>query len=132
LLRSTGLPISQIEPGTPVFSDVANEQGEKLLGTVGETLAALKVPFDPAKLNYEMPEQNTPHLNLKEMQSTLDAPFRAILTKYRLTEHEGAEAAALSTGMLIQRCAGFLDPHIAYVIAAFGIIEACKTVPWVN
>ena len=132
LLRSSGLPINNLKSGSPVFADVVNEQGEELLGTVGKTLASLRVPFDPSKLTYEMPAENAPHLNLEETQAALNSPFREVLSKYRMTEQEGAQAAAVSAGMLIEKCAAFLDPHVSYTIAAYGIIEACKTVPWVN
>jgi hypothetical protein len=132
LLRSTGLPVAQFSPGTPVFSDVIDEVGEKLLGTVGETLTTLEVPLDPSKLDYDTPEENAPHMDLAETQSAFDPAFRAIVSKYRLSQEEGAQAAAVSAAMLIQKCSPFLDPHVSYTLAAYGIIEACKTVPWVS
>ena len=102
------------------------------MGTVGETLASLEVPFDPRKLEFDTPEANSPQMGLAETQSTLDAEFRAILARHRLTEQEGAQAAAVSTAVLIQKCAAFLDPHISYPIAVYGMVEAAKTVPWVS
>jgi hypothetical protein len=33
LLRSTGLPIATLKPGSPVFSDVIDEQGQRVLAT---------------------------------------------------------------------------------------------------
>jgi len=58
--------------------------------------------------------------------------FRAILQKHNLTAREGAYAAAVSTAVLIQKSAGVLDPRISYTIAAWGIVEGCKTVPLNN
>lgn len=132
LLRSTGLPVMRFAPGSPVFVEAIEEQGERLLGTVGQTLASLQVPFDPSKLDFDTPQENSPHLGLRETQSMLDPSFRAILAKYRLNEEQGAQAAAVSAAVLIHNCAGFLDPHVSYTIAAYGIIEGCKTVPFVS
>jgi hypothetical protein len=100
-----------------------------VLGTVGQTLAGLKVPFDPQKLNYDLAQEHLPHMELMEVQSLLDASFQAILRRHSLTEEEGAYAAAVSTGSLIQQCASVLDPHVGYIIATYGMIEGCKTVP---
>jgi len=129
LLRSCNLPLSGLKPGAPVFSDVINERGEKVLGIVGETLARLKVPFDIHKIRYDLPQENLPHLGLMEVQSLLDSSFRAILERHSLTEEQGAQAAAVSTANLIRQCASVLDPHVSYTIATYGLIEGCKTVP---
>jgi hypothetical protein len=130
VLRSSGLPFSNFEPGTPIFSDVIDEAGQKVLQTVGDSLSVMNVILDADKLDYNLPEENNPRMQLSETQTLLDAPFRKIMDKYRLTEEEGAHAAAVSTAVLIQKCLGVLDPHLGYTVAAFGMIEACKTVPF--
>lgn len=129
LLRSSGLPIDQLEPGSAIFSDLMDERGEQLLGAVGHALASLNVPFDPRRVTFEVPDANNPHLGLMEVQSLLDGHFAEILRKHRLNGEEGAYAAAISTAVLIQKCSSVLDPHVGYAIAANGMVEACKTIP---
>ncbi|HTS24317.1 MAG TPA: hypothetical protein VMH81_00465 [Bryobacteraceae bacterium] len=129
LLRSSNLPLSLLKPGTPVFSDLLNSQGQRVFGTMGQTLARLKVPFDPRKLNYDLQTENQPHMGLMEVQSLLDSPFHEILRRYSLTEEQGAYAAAVCAAILIYQWAGVVDPHVSYIIATYGIVEGCKTVP---
>src|SRR5262249_24449095 len=109
--------------------DVIDEQGHQVLSTVGEALARLNVALDSQRLDYELPARNAPQMELQETQSMLDTSFRAIAEKYDLSEEEGAHAAAVSTAVLIQKCSEWLDPHIGYTIAFYGMVEACKTVP---
>jgi hypothetical protein len=129
VLRSCGLPLATLTPGTPIFSDLIDEQGQKVLQTVDQVLAEMNVVLDGAKLTDEIPENNAPHMGLPDVQSMFDASFRAISKKYNLNEEESANAAAISTGMLIQKASTILDPHVAYIIATYGMIEGCKTVP---
>jgi hypothetical protein len=130
VLRSCGLPLSNLTPGAPVFSDLIDEQGQNVLRTVDQILAEMNLVLDGQKLVYEIPEDNTPHMELPDVQAMFDASFRTIATKYNLTEEESAHAAAISAGVLIQKASGILDPHVGYIIATYGMIEACKTVPF--
>lgn len=130
VLRSSGLPLAQFAPGTPIFSDDVNERGQQVLGTVDRALSSMSIPFDARKLNYDLAEEHNPLMDLKQIQALLDPAFRAILQKYELNDEEAAYAAALSTASLIQKCSSFLDPHVSYVIAAYGMVEASKTVPF--
>jgi hypothetical protein len=130
LLRSTGLPIDSLKPGTPVFSDLIDDQGRRVLATVDWALSSLGVPLDIRKVDYDLSDEHDPGMALMQTQVLFDPSFRAILGKYGLSDAEAAHSAALSTAILIQKCAPFLDPHIAYAIAAYGMVEGCKTVPF--
>jgi hypothetical protein len=132
VLRSCGLPLANLAPGTPVFSDLIDEQGQNVLRTIDEVLAEMNVVLDGDKLVYDIPEDNSPHMELPDVQSMFDASFRTIAEKYNLTEEESAHAAAASVGVLIQKASGILDPHVGYIIATYGMIEGCKTVPFFN
>ncbi len=132
VLRSCGLPLSNFTPGTPIFADAIDEEGQQVLRTVDDALAALNVVLDEEKLDYDVPAANSPRMELAEVQMLLAAAFRTILDKYHLTENEGAHAAAVSTAVLIQRCSGVLDPHLGYALAVFGMVEGSKTVPYVG
>jgi hypothetical protein len=129
VLRSCGLPLSSLTPGTPIFSDLIDEQGQKVLATIDQMLAGMNVVLDGQKLVYDIPEEHAPHLELPDVQSVLDAPFRNIAEKYNLSEAETAHAAAMSAAVLIQKASVILDPHISYIIATYGMVEGSKTVP---
>ncbi len=130
LLRSSGLPLANFAPRTSIFSDVMDQLGQQLIRVVDQGLAAMQVPFDVSKIDYDLGHEHTPKMGLMETQQLLDLRFRSILDHYGLTEAEGAYAAAISTAVLIENCADFLDPHVAYVIAVYGMVEASKTVPF--
>jgi len=130
VLRATGLPIATLKPGTPVFSDVIDDQGQKVLATVDQALASLGVPVDSRRVNFDLSDEHNSHLKLMETQAMFDPLFRAIVTKYGLTDAEAAHCAAFATADLIQKCAQVLNPYIAYAVAAYAMIEGCKTVPY--
>jgi hypothetical protein len=69
-------------------------------------------------------------MTLMDTQAMFDPLFRPILSKYGLTDAEAAHSAAVAAAMLIQKCSQVLNPYIAYAIAAYGMIEGCKTVPF--
>jgi hypothetical protein len=130
ILRSTGLPLGNLKPGSPVFSDLANDQGQQVLALADQTLASLGVRIDARKVDYDLSPEHEPHMNLMEMQSLLDPGFRAIAVEFGLTEAQAAGSLAISAAILIQQCAGFLDPHVAYAVAVYGMVEGSKTVPF--
>src|SRR3954464_4722723 len=55
LLRSTGLPLGNYAAGTPILCDLVDDQGQELMGLIGQSLASMGVPYDPAKLDYDLP-----------------------------------------------------------------------------
>jgi hypothetical protein len=129
LLRSSGLPIAQFAPGTAIFSDLMDDQGQLLLRAVDEVLESLNIAMNPQKMDFNVPDEHQPRMALKEQQTLLDPSFDAIFKKYQLTVEEGAYAAAISTAVMIQKTTGVVDPYLGYAIAAYGIVESCKTVP---
>src|SRR5262245_11460391 len=129
VLRSAGLPVDRLEPGAAIFSDPVNTRGQQVLGLVDQALAALGVAFDARKVKYDLPKKHDPLLSLMETQAVLDAPFQAIVRKFGLTDIEAAESLAVAAAILMQKCAGFLDPHVAYALVAYGMVEGSKTVP---
>ena len=129
LLRSSGLPIAQFAPGAALFSDMMDDQGQLLLRAVDEVLASLNIAMDPEKMDFTVPDEHQPQMALMEMQTLLGPPFEAIFKKYQLTAKEGAYSAVISTAVMMQKTAGVVDPYVGYAIAAYGIVESCKTVP---
>ena len=129
LLKSSGLPIAQFTPGTAIFSDLMDDQGQRLLRAVDEVLESLNIAMDPQRMDLNIPDEHQPQMALMEIQTLLDPSFDAIFRKYQLTAEEGAYSAAISTAVMMQKTAGVVDPYLGYAIAAYGILESCKTVP---
>ncbi|APV50010.1 hypothetical protein BWI17_10135 [Betaproteobacteria bacterium GR16-43] len=129
LFRSFHLPTAGIEPGAPVFSDLANDQGPALMqtfafGAVGEGL-------DPTTMNRDMqvPDQNRPLLTVNQTQSKLEPALRAIAAKHRLTDVQAAHACALAAAKLVKMTVQVLPPHMGLTVAAYGFVEGSKTMP---
>ena len=40
-----------------------------------------------------------------------------------------AWAAAITSAILVQKCAQIVDPHVGYRVAAYCFVEGAKTVP---
>jgi hypothetical protein len=130
LLRSTGLPLENYTAGTPILVDLVDEKGQELMGLIGQALASMEVPYDETKVNYDLAPEHSPLMDLMETETKMDAPFREVAEKYELTDEQAAASLAISAAILIQNCAGFLDPHVAYVVATYGMVEGAKTVPF--
>jgi hypothetical protein len=129
LLRSLGLPLAQMPPGSAVLSDEANLQGPRLIQVLGAVLQSLGVRLDPASLSAAQAAAKGPKESFLQTQETLEPRFIAIQDKYDMTEAEAADSAAAATAVLIKNCAALLDPHVGFSLAAYGFIEGSKTVP---
>jgi hypothetical protein len=129
ILSASGLPLQMFRPGASIQSDSIDRQGRALQGAVSEALAAFPIHLDTSKPDYYIPDANMPRLELRATQELLRAAFQTVLAKYRLSGEEAAYSAALASALLIQQCAGVLDPHIGRAIATIGMMEASKTIP---
>ena len=130
LFRSFRFPPKDIQPGAPVFSDLANEQGPALVQTFAYGLAA--EGLDPQALQtatLEVPERNQPLLGVVATQEKLEAELRAIAAAQRLAEPEAAHACALAAARLVKMTVQVLDPRVAFAVAAYGFVEGSKTMP---
>src|SRR5436189_5213035 len=96
LLLSTGLPLTNFEAGRSILCDLVDEQGQEVLGLIDQALASMNVPFDPSRVDYDVPEAHSPMLDLMQTQALLDEPLRAIAGKYELADEESATALAIS------------------------------------
>ncbi len=130
LLRSFGLPIDQMQAGTPVLSDVANEQGPRLINILGSVLSNMGIVIDPSRIDFAVPPDDKPQLTLQETQTRLAPAFAAGMQQHHLSYAEAADAAAAATALVIAECAEIVDPHVAFNVAAYGFVEGAKTVPW--
>lgn len=129
LLRSLHLPLAALEPGSPVFSDAANDRGPALIQTLRTELAERNVRLDPSRLEDEVPSENDPQLSILEMQSLLEPKFVHVSAKNGLTPAQSAHACSIAAAQLIHKCTGVLDSNLGFSIAALGFVQGSKTVP---
>ena len=129
LFRSFEFPLTEVAPGQAVFSDAANEQGPKLVQILGKVLAHIGFKLDSAKLGAARNPDFQPLLDFLSTQRQLEPLFCRVKDDLNLSYVEAAESAAMATGLLIQKCGSVLEPHCAFDIAAYGLVEGSKTAP---
>lgn len=130
LLRSCRLPLANLTPGSPVFSDRVNRLGPRVLETVHQTLTLLEIPIDVKSLSHDIAEANRPLLTLQQVQNLLDAPISALLQNHGLSDKEGYRAAAISVAVLIDKAKAVLNPSLAFAIVVDGLRAGSSTVPF--
>lgn len=129
LLRSFGLPLTGIQPGSVVLSEQANQQGPRLIQILGAVLENIGVKLDPSKLAASQPTARGQKAPFLETQDVLEERFAAIRQKYGLSDGEAADSVAVATAVLIKNCSSLLDPHLGFGLAVYGFIEGSKTAP---
>lgn len=129
LLRSLGLPIDKLEPGSPVFSDAANEKGPHLISVYASTLRHLDVTFDPED-TAALTATAAPLLTVLETQQLLEGPLTDVVRRHGLSYEQAAEACAMTAARITQLCSSALDPDASFGIASLGFVEGSKTVPF--
>src|SRR5262245_14584153 len=105
LLAASGLPIRRFRPGTNIVSDRLDSQGRELRGAVSEALSRLPLYMDTSEPDYFIPDADMPRMELRTTQLLLEPVMQVILAKHRLTDEQGAFAAAIASALLIQECA---------------------------
>lgn len=129
LLRSFGLSLSGIQPGSVVLSEQANEQGPRLIQLLGGALQSIGVTLDKSKVAAAQASPRGLKESFLQTQSALETQFGAVRDKYGLTDGEAADSAAVATALLIKNCSQSLDPHVGFNLAVYGLIEGSKTAP---
>jgi hypothetical protein len=129
LFRSFSLPVTNLQPGTVVLSEAANERWPQLIQVLGGMLLHLGTSLDPAKLGGAPPPEQQAKLSFLESQRRLEPSYVVIRARHRLSLHEAAEAAAAAAALLIHHYAEALDPHRAFDVAVYGFVEGAKTAP---
>ena len=132
LIRSFELDLSAIAPGTPIFSEDANERGPLLFQTLSMALSEARVPLDGSRIGEPIPSENAPQLSILEVQARLEPAVRAIVVGAGLDLEQSAHACALAAGQLIARSTAVLEPHVGFMLAAQGFVEGSKTAPMVS
>src|SRR5262249_43532492 len=81
MLRSFGLRLEGMEPGSAVLSEAANDRGPLLLNTLGAGLNALDVLLERDKLRADFPDDNRPHMTVIEVQERLGPAMREVAAR---------------------------------------------------
>lgn len=129
LFRSFGLPTQNLDPGSPVFSELANQRGPVLVEVLKSALQGLKVPVDESNMDDEPRTDHQPLINLAETQRKLEKKLTVITTAHGLDNESAARACALATALLMHQTRSVLDPSISFDIAVYGFVQGTKTVP---
>lgn len=128
LMRSFNLPLDNVEPGSPVFSDIANEKGPLLVELLGLSLDQLQMRCDPQKLE-SAPEGYAPMIDLLTTQALLEPAMNQIRESQQLDYEQAARAATITTSLLMRECQQIVDPHTSFKLASYSFVEGCKTAP---
>lgn len=129
LLRSFGLALSGIQPGSVVLSEQANQQGPRLIQVLSAVLQGIGVKLDKSKLAANPPTAGQLQEPFLDTQKALEMRFTGIRNKYGLSDAEAADSVVVATAVLIKNCASSLDPHVGFGLAVYGFIEGTKTAP---
>lgn len=130
LLRSFNLNHENMDSGTIILSNEANEKGPMLVNTLAAFLSASNVSLDPQKLGGEAAHRGEePRIDILGVLSLLQEEAIKISERNSLGQEQAAQAAALATGFVIKECAPQISAETGFNIAVFGFVEGSKTVP---
>ncbi|MEO8200288.1 MAG: hypothetical protein ABI679_07200 [Gemmatimonadota bacterium] len=129
LFHSFNLPTRNLSPGTPVFSDAANERGPLLVEVLESGLKGLDVEISKPVALAEPGEGHSAQLTLSQTQIALEPGLTKITSAHGLSGEAAARACALAAALLIYRTRSVLDPTIGFGLAVYGFVEGTKTVP---
>lgn len=130
LLRSFNLSHENMDPGTIILSNEANEKGPMLVNTLAAFLSASNVPLDEQKLGGEAAHRGEePRIDILAALSLLQGEALKISERNSLSQEQAAQAAALATGFVVKECAPQIGAETGFNVAVFGFIEGSKTVP---
>lgn len=132
ILRSTGVNISSLAPGAPVFVDTVNELGPKVVGVMmdlvaeGEAKGSADLKAPPVET---VPPNHRALRSREDLMALLWPKFDAIVTKHEIPPGLAAFACTHSAARLIIAGQDQLSPAISKALAVQSIVSASKTVP---
>jgi hypothetical protein len=127
LFRSFGLEVADIPPGEIVLSEEANQKAPLLIQIAAEILSRIGIKIADSPPDTPADSTKKPALEFLDTQRKVEPAYSPIKARFALSDEQAAQAAAVATALLIRHCAKFLDPNVAFGIAAYGFIEGSKT-----
>jgi hypothetical protein len=129
LFRSFDFALDGLQPGQPVLSEQANEQGPRLVQIIAAMLAHLGETIDFSKAAAGRGPKHQPQLTFIETLGRLEPEYSRIKDRLALSPQTAAEAAAVAAALLIRQCKEVLDVGIGFGLAAYAVVEGTKTAP---
>jgi hypothetical protein len=129
LIRTLNIPLRTLEPGTPVFSSLADKRGPELVAILAEVLRAEGVNVPENEIVMAIPPEHLPQKDLLDVQRELEDGFIEILARHSFDKRDGARAATVCAAYYIKDGRTVLDPRIGMGIAVNAFVKSLKTVP---
>ncbi len=129
LFRSFHLALQDVEPGTAVLSEQANQETSTLIGLLLAILNENGIGVKDRDIVTDTPHAYLPRIDLLQVQEQFLNPFSEIMSKSNLSDLEAAYTATIACAIIIKGSSRELDPRISCGIAAFGIVEGAKAAP---
>lgn len=129
LLRSTGVPLDGMEPGSPVFADAVNELGPRYMGFLSAVCGAMGI--DPRSgWTDPIPEANKTLKPLIELTHLVETPFHGLCEVMSIENDLRARLALVTAARLIRvGSGGILDANVGKALALESLVHGSKMVP---
>ena len=112
LFRSFGFNTANMSPGTPIFSDEANEKGPVLVGIVQSVLERSGILLDQSRsTRHESSSEEPRGPTILEVQDWLEQDVLRIGDRYDLEFEELAHSAAVAGAWIIRDCVPRISPQ---------------------
>jgi hypothetical protein len=125
--RSLNLNLKDIQPGSAVLSEQANEKGPLLINTLGITLSGFGINLDEDSISAASKAES--EKSFLESLNILQDEAHEIMSRNKLTQEQMAHACAMATAFIIKACKADLSAESGFNTAVYGFIEGSKTYP---
>lgn len=129
LLRATGIDLSKLEPGQPVFVDAVNADGQAVHRFMQTICAPLGLqPFGGR--DQSIPAEHQPLEPGVELVKRMEPTFENLMRQLRVPDELHPYVAVFAGMKIIQMGQQALNPEIGKAIALNSLVAGCKTVPY--
>ena len=136
ILRSTGVDLSKLEPGQPVFVNLSNESNEDVVNDTGRDVHSFMQKISsPLGLepfggwNQPVPDNHQPLQSGIDLVQKIEQPFLDLMDRLGIPGELHSYASAFAGMKVVQMGKQALNPDIGKAIALSSLIAGCKTVP---
>jgi hypothetical protein len=128
LLRSSGIDVSALTPGTPVLIDEVNDRGVSLMGFMRAVSHSMGIN---AQTGWGQPvaDDHQPLVPMLELEARFEQPFVELCDRLAVPAAFRAHVAAMAVVKAIKLGEKVLDPEISKAVALSTVVAASKTVP---
>ncbi len=129
LFRSFELAVPGASPGQALLSEQATERADALIRIAAAIVHASGITLDSPRAGTAIDASHQPQRPFLDTQRQLEPLLRPIRERAGLSDYEAARAAAVAAAYLVVHCAKVMEPNTGFRVAAYGIVEGCKTAP---